>query len=158
MMYEIEMLGLAAIILARSTSSVDEWENPRSSFELSTVNNALLESFTVHARALVGVFYPADDPINDDVLAADFLDDPTAWATGRPGLTPVLTEVRRRVGKEIAHLTYTRLEVTAETKQWRFLEIAFDLLKVVNVFVDLVPESRLVSSFRERLEGLVSRY
>src|SRR5712675_2621976 len=66
--------------------------------------NALVEALTIHARVLLSVFYPSS-PKPDDVLAADYFDDPVAWARARPALTPALKSVDRRVGKEVAHLT-----------------------------------------------------
>ena len=36
----------------------------------SAINNALLESFAIHLRALMGFFYP-DNPCNDDIITED---------------------------------------------------------------------------------------
>lgn len=110
--------------------------------------NALVEAFTVHARVLLSVFYPAN-PWPDDVLASDYFDDPAAWERARPALTPTLQAVDRRVGKEVAHLTYARLAVTPEQKEWPYLEIAHDMAKVVIVFSQFVPASSLGAQWRE---------
>lgn len=47
--------------------------------------------------------------------------------------------VAGRVGKEVAHLTYARQLVTAETKPWPFVEIAgaFDI--AMSVFLKSAP-------------------
>jgi hypothetical protein len=121
------------------------------------IHNALVESFTVHARVLLNVFYPAK-PWPDDVLAKDFLDDPGTWEHSRPPLSPLLADVERRVGKEVAHLTYARLAVTPEQKQWRYHELARDMRVVVVTFINLVPSSRLDAEWRDFEKALgVSR-
>jgi hypothetical protein len=112
------------------------------------VKNALLEAFTVHARVLLNVFYPAK-PRLDDVLASDYFDDPGAWERERPPLSPTLQMVDGRVGKEVAHLTYARLAVTPEQKLWPFIEIARDMARVVIEFDRLAPVLRLGSQWRE---------
>lgn len=67
--------------------------------------NAYLETFTVHARALIHFIEPAH-PHQDDILAADFFDDPSQWEATRSRWYFPVDYVRRRVGKEIVHLTY----------------------------------------------------
>ncbi len=60
-------------------------------------------------------------------------------------MSSTLTQVDHRVGKEIAHLTYVRSEVTDEMNNWPFIEIANDVKRVLAVFVDAVPKSRVAS-------------
>jgi hypothetical protein len=43
-----------------------------------------------------------------------------------------------RADKEIAHLTYTRLDVTPEKKQWEYLKIFNDLQIPIAIFLDNV--------------------
>jgi hypothetical protein len=88
------------------------------------LTNALLESFVIHFRALVDFFYPPAHPKSDDVLATHFYEDPAEWESIRPALSNELKRGRERAHKEIAHLTYTRLSVTPETKPWDFVEIS----------------------------------
>jgi hypothetical protein len=46
------------------------------------IGNALLESFTIHARALLDFLYP-ENPWPDDVIAEDFFPSPsTSWPSG----------------------------------------------------------------------------
>ncbi len=78
--------------------------------------NALLESFVIHFRALLDFFYPPANVKNDDVLAGDYFDDSEAWEKIRPQLSEALSRAKTRAHKEIAHLTYARLDVTPETK------------------------------------------
>src|SRR2546426_9248846 len=76
-------------------------------FGQGAIANAILESFTVHARALLDFLY-AEHPWSDDIIAEDFFTTPEQWVSVRGDMPPSLQEVNRRVGKEISHLTYAR--------------------------------------------------
>ena len=95
--------------------------------EKGWLTNALLESFVIHVRALVDFFYPPANAKPDDVFAIDFFDDPAEWEGIRPPLSENLQRGRARAHKEIAHLTYARLDVTPEAKSWPFIDIANEM-------------------------------
>jgi hypothetical protein len=112
------------------------------------INNALLESFTIHARILLDFLY-AERSQKDDVIAEDFFDDPNQWLKVRSKKSEKVKSVHKRVGKEIAHLTYARQDVTPETKPWRFIEIANEVNDVFTCFLRLIPLERLGSRWDE---------
>ena len=105
--------------------------------------NALLESFAIHFRALLDFFYPPANVKNDDVLAGDYFDDSEAWKKIRPQLSEALSGAKTRAHKEIAHLTYARLDVTPEKKGWAFIELANEMKNVMEIFLRGVPNTRL---------------
>lgn len=107
-------------------------------FGREVIHNALLESFVIHARALVYFFYPAN-PQPDDVVVNDFFEDDSTWENAVPPMSHSIELIRPRTAKEVAHLTYARLNVTEETKGWNFSEISADLQKVIERFERLVP-------------------
>lgn len=111
------------------------------------IANALLESFVIHVRAIMDFLY-ADRPQPDDVIAEDFFASPEQWTRIRPALSESLSQAKRRAGKEIAHLTYARLDVTPETKPWRFSEIANEITTVMDIFLKNVPKENLGSKWR----------
>jgi hypothetical protein len=112
-------------------------------FGQGVLANALLESFTVHARIMLDFLYPRN-PQKDDVISDDFFyEDPSVWQEVRPPKSESLQKVHRRVAKEVAHLTYARQEVTPEAKPWPFLEIANEVTQVFSEFVNHVPEHLL---------------
>lgn len=119
--YEIEMLDRMATALALGLAG----DGP--------IKNAFLESFVIHARVLLQFLYD-ETPRPDDVIAEDFFKDPSAWRSSRPAMTALLSTVRRRVGKEAAHLTYARQVVNPEDKPWEFLSIARDLRQAMALF------------------------
>jgi hypothetical protein len=122
------------LTLARSLSTGVFGQGP--------INNAALESFTVHARVLLEVFF-GDNPRPDDVVADDFLGGQGKWKELRGDMPAVLSDLRARVGTEVAHLTYARLSVTPEAKGWHFVDILQAFEGVVGQFLRAVPTERL---------------
>ena len=70
-----------------------------------------------------------------DAVASDYVPD---WPGG---LTPALEDVKKRVGRDVAHLSYDRLKVTDEAKQWPFLTIRNDFAMAMRRFIEDVPET-----------------
>lgn len=76
--------------------------------------NALLESFAVHARSLADFIYgvPKKSPTSprDDVFATDYIDegDLHNWSSALGEMPHFIRDARRRTNKEIAHLTVVR--------------------------------------------------
>jgi hypothetical protein len=77
--------------------------------------NAYLESFTVHVRALTDFLYPKVTARPTDVQAQHYCSN---WPSICGTIPPLLDDARERVGREIVHLTYRRLDVTPAQKQW----------------------------------------
>jgi hypothetical protein len=107
-------------------------------FGEGVVRNALLESFTVHARILLQFFFPAS-PGDDEVLAAHFFGDTTEWRKLRGAVPASLEKVRSRVGKEIAHLTFDRVEIGPEAKLWHIADMLLEMNGVVAKFFEHLP-------------------
>lgn len=106
------------------------------------LNNAMLESFAIHVRALIHFFY-AENPQRDDVVAAHFFVDPARWKAICPPMTRVLAVAKKRADKEVAHLTYARQKVTADKKPWTFVPIYQDLQKPISIFLGAIPKDLL---------------
>ncbi|HIC92534.1 MAG TPA: hypothetical protein EYP21_10890 [Syntrophaceae bacterium] len=120
-------------------------------FGQGVLNNALLESFTVHTRILLDFLY-AERPQKDDVIAEDFFEDPSIWINARPPKSDTLQKVHRRVAKEVAHLTYARQDVTPETKPWPFVEIANEVNTIFSKFLSLIPLELLGPRWNDYIE------
>ncbi|OGP57866.1 MAG: hypothetical protein A2162_02290 [Deltaproteobacteria bacterium RBG_13_52_11b] len=121
--------------------------------------NALLEAFVVHARVLMEFLYNDKPKRDGDVVAVMFFDTPDQWTGIRKpfsDLSDELQKVKDRVGKEVAHLTFRRNEITAETKSWQLGMIAQELSAVFAVFRTHVPENKLSSIWFQAVEGMQS--
>lgn len=122
--YEVQMLEMSASLLGIGMFGQDP------------VKNALLESFTTHSRSIIYFLYPPENMRPDDVIAQDFVRDGIDWTAIRPAKPRSLQDVHFRVGKEIAHLTYARNNHTEQTKAWKFIEIAKDILMIFNKLLE----------------------
>jgi hypothetical protein len=124
--YEINMVcGTASELAAGVPSGV--------------LRNALIESFTIHVRALLSFLYD-DKKFDDDLVAGDYVPD---WSSKRPPKPAALGHAQFRVGKEIAHLTYNRLFVTDQTRGWDYPALAKEMLDTMLPFVRVAPDSFL---------------
>jgi hypothetical protein len=105
-----------------------------------TLHNALVESFAIHLRNMLDFLWP-DKPKrkSDWVIAADFFSSPSDWEKLRPEISQLLVVSRVRAAKEIAHLTYARLAVDPEQKDWDVRQIANEVTRVVEKFIRHVP-------------------
>jgi hypothetical protein len=109
------------------------------------VNNALVESFALHMRALCDFLWPsgADD---DDVLALDYF--PGKWtASGKSAFKGQRVDAN----KGIAHISYRRLDVQPpEGKSWEIVTIAEGLHGAMSDFYDLVDHGLLSEEWTRR--------
>ena len=120
-------------------------------FNEGIINNALLESFTVHARVLLDFLF-AENPRPDDVIAEDYFSSPDEWLKRKANKSENLQNIHVRVGKEVAHLTYFRQTVAPEAKAWNFIEIANEINSAFNDFLRLVPKNLLGVSWHKSIE------
>lgn len=120
------------------------------------INNALLESFAIHVRGLIHFFY-SNKPQSDDVIAEHFYTKSEEWTDTRPSMSKVLQVAKRRADKEVAHLTYARIDITPEAKLWDFVQIHGELQKAIAAFIGSVPRELLGDSWKETLGQLDDR-
>lgn len=120
-----------------------------------TICNALVESCGIHARNLLDFLF-STSARQDDVISEDFFDDVIiTWRKKRPAKSTLLSTIHKRVAKELAHLTYSRLEVTPTSKRWQFHILAIEIGVVLKTFLQLVPSSRVSNSFSTFIHNTV---
>lgn len=129
--YEIWMLNITAGLGFERDAEVK-----------TVINNCIVESFGIHARNLRDFFFKTSGK-EDDMLAVDFFDDPEEWSKYINKKRNILNEINRRVGKELVHLTYSRIGKTPEEKIWKKGEIAKDINKLFKRFLKRVPKERI---------------
>ncbi len=122
---------------------------------------AVIESVAVHTRILLKFFFDAY-PRDDDVVAGDFYDDPSAWEAWSKqkaeigSVDVIIDAIENRVNKEVVHLTYYRLGVKPDEKAWRetLLQANIILKQAYQRFMSTVPPGNLdgkVLTERERV-------
>lgn len=165
-LYEIEMFAATTNMIANHILDGIDGD-----YLKETTRNALLESFTIHVRALSDFLYAA--PRDDDVSALDFFTS-DEWALVEAEASkdaanerifgidiryrnfrsnaalPAVVAARKRVNKEIAHLTYNRLKRNGAARLWPHAEIVEALSVDLHRFADQVDHDRVDKSFRPR--------
>lgn len=128
--YEVNMLINSAHLLSQPNNQ-------------QFVVNAFLESFTIHLRALIDFIWEPSNTRKDDAIASDFFKSKDQWEKIRPEFPKELEPTRSRIGKEIAHLTYSRMNVTPDIKGWNIEEMTQTLLHVLKVFIENADKTRI---------------
>ena len=109
-------------------------------------HNAFLESFAIHVRCLRDFLWGSRRKNNPgDAFAFDFC-DPGVWEQARPPLPDAVRAIegdRRRIGREIVHLTYHRLDIEAETKDWDLTALMAPIAKGLHKFAEVAKAERL---------------
>jgi hypothetical protein len=117
-------------------------------------HNAFLESFAVHVRCLRGFLWGSRTKAKpDDAFASDFC-APGVWEQSKPTLPDALSRIegkRQRIGREIVHLTYHRLDIEAETKDWDLTALMAAIAEGLHRFAKVAKEERLDPRTREAL-------
>lgn len=147
LVYEGRMLAFAAVRLAE-----------RDGLPPAPDSNALLECFIVHVRCLHDFLWHhrrVDQPM--DAFAGDFCAD-GEWEASRPPVPPALTAVRNRhrPGREMAHLSYHRGTIDAESKAWKVGELYEEIAHALATLTTVALPSRLDEATRAALADLTA--
>jgi|WetSurMetagenome_2_1015567.scaffolds.fasta_scaffold93918_2 hypothetical protein len=116
--------------------------NSNNSKQKNILDNIRLESFIFHARNLIDFYYEKNKKgeryHKDDAWAIDYFDDEELWYENRPDISDWKDEFLKRAGKQIAHLTYSRLEINPENKEWNIYEIEKPLKRITILFIEKI--------------------
>jgi hypothetical protein len=147
LVYEGKMLAYTAIRLS------EIFDRPR-----DQESNLLLEGFAIHTRCLRDFLWGRRTPRQPmDAFAVDFC-TPGAWELKRGSVPPALSEMdnRKRLGREVVHLSYLRLEVPADIKDWPVSEIVREILDGLYDFAFEALPARVDDDTRRTLTDLAS--
>jgi hypothetical protein len=111
--------------------------------------SALLESYLIHLRNLIDFFYRPKDH-EDDVIAADFFDDPSAWSAT---ISTSLDAAQKRANKELSHLTTKRKSATDPSKRWEVVALFKEIEAVALRFAKAASHKKLHKDVRELLNA-----
>jgi len=144
--YEVNMLIWSATVLAFLTRYGDRGHLPW------VINNGLLTAFAVHARNLVDFLYSRSKGKDraTDIIIEDYVDKDTV-AKILPGISPLLEDVLTKANKQAAHLTRERIKYEKAGKEWKFIEIAKDILLALASVAPYIPSSRIGDVVKEQL-------
>lgn len=114
------------------------------------VENALLHSFGVHARNLIDFLWLERPLKRTDAIARDWIE---AWQA--PDMSSRLAGVKNRVGKEIVHLSYNRLDIPADEKGWLVIGIGPEVNGAFAKFATEVSDDLVPDGWRDRAYSAV---
>lgn len=116
-------------------------ENPAQSY-------AFLESFLLHARNLMDFYYPRKSSRkdhDDDVIVTHYVDEKD-WDVNKE----FLSDMRIRINKMLAHLTYHRVKVSPDKKRWPIIEIKQMIESTTKKFIDDVSPDVLDEVWKQK--------
>jgi hypothetical protein len=128
------------------------------------VEMALVESFALHARALVDFFFTRkrQERYPEDAYAIDFFDPPTRWHRLMPEQGPWLSGIRLRApkggqavdrfGQQLGHLNYVVAPLSDYARGWPTVQISRDLGAVLQVFVNHVDPRNVAPDFKSKAQ------
>lgn len=132
--YELWMLYETAARLVHDQAVRGDW----------VVKNALIESFTVHARSLAIFLYPEEArKWPHDVTSDEYMKDVQQWKEARGAIPLELRTTIQRTGKEIAHLTTHRHPPGSPQKAWSPEPIVRAFFPPLKTFAAHVQAGRL---------------
>lgn len=114
---------------------------------------ACIESFTVHARSLIDLLWKDKSFHRNDGLAEHYF-EPGRWAQLSSPMESTLHDVRSRVGREIAHVSYSRTQLAPQAREWQFEHIAASIGRCLRVFLDNVANESVVPGFEAAVRGV----
>jgi hypothetical protein len=117
----------------------------RSTTPMSYERNAMIELCMIHLRNLIDFFTPPPSslkPQGDDVIASHYVPD---WENHRPNISPSLEATRKRIHKEMAHLTMKRLAGAHPNKLWDFDAVSHGLRPSITAFRVMLANQQTVS-------------
>ena len=109
------------------------------------LQNALLESFGIHNRNLIDFLWLEVPMQRTDAIARDWIE---RWEA--PAMSERLANVKDRVGKEMVHLSYKRLDVSEDAKGWTVLGIGPEVIGAFVKFATEVPADVVPEGWRDR--------
>jgi hypothetical protein len=126
--YELAMVIAPARHLATTAPAPHDVE------DLVMVANAMIDATAIHARALFDFAYEPPNVREDDIIAADYIQN---WSAIVPPLPAELKEMRERANK-VAHLSYVR-----KVEVWKFRPVLSAAVTINNLFVKHVKRDLL---------------
>lgn len=115
--------------------------------------NADIEAFAIHARLVwFFLFGPQERP--DDIVARDFFDSDADWKAAGLSEPPELIDLKDRVKRSLAHLTYRGAEELGD--QWVTTQLWEALASVLGSFFTAASASRLDEETRTEALAILS--
>lgn len=138
-----------------ASAGMCEANAPSNNINGFAIHNAMLESFSIHARNLIDFFYPSQKVIKNDtdVTIRNYVDEEDF--TKLPTISPILLETRIKANKQVAHLTIDRYYSyqIPEEKGWDFKKISVEIVSLFNTMNPFFDRNKISGEFEILLES-----
>jgi hypothetical protein len=144
--YEVDMLTGSANVLAflsrRKNADYVSW----------LVSNALLNTFSIHARNLVLFLYSRElgKDKRTDIVVQDYVSADDIAAHLLP-LSQLLEKTLEKANKQVAHLAMERIAFEVAGKKWHFIDVALHLLKSIASVAPYISLQKISPRLRDKL-------
>jgi len=141
--YELNMLvwtsGLLSALFPFKTNGYLPW----------TVNNATVNSYSMHARNLIDFLYSRSlgKDYSTDIILQDYIGQ--AASSKFPPIPPLLEAAKTKADKQVAHLTRERIDYEKAGKEWHFVDIALAIAGAFKAVAPFFPPARSSQAFRD---------
>jgi hypothetical protein len=125
------------------------WLTGAMSYMDGYMHDALLESWVVHLRNLI-LFFCHGKRNADDVIAKDFIDNPSEWSLSE---SKPLETARERANKELSHITEKRKYTGEKGKDWDVAGLFQEIHDTAKKFVSKASAAKLHSDVRRLLDA-----
>ena len=104
-------------------------------------HNSKVESFAIHTRALLELFFPESySPHDTDFVATHFFSSTKEWVRIRgTEWNQEWADIRNRVSREIAHITSFRKAYPVKEKAWPVRRIVKEIAGISERFLAAIP-------------------
>jgi hypothetical protein len=105
--------------------------------------NSLIVAFAVHFRNIHDFLYSGraeKPPKLDDIIAEDFYQADVSWNSISHPISEGFIDDRNRLNRQIAHLTYRRLDSKIEDRTWDFEKILNEISPGIEAFFTNLPD------------------
>ncbi|QDU63605.1 hypothetical protein Pan216_44860 [Planctomycetes bacterium Pan216] len=139
-------------------------------FGSDDVNNACVEAFAIHYRALFDFFFghlrkrtsspTPDNSRKTDVFAWDFANDwEERYLSPRPEF---LVAYKEEANKKVAHITTDRRGVNQldsdKISEWPMVDITREICDVMGKFLSLVPADKFADAELDRMKAIIDEF
>ncbi len=116
------------------------------------INNGLINSFAYHARNLINFLYSRSRNADyaTDIVLEDYIDTDEVGDLLTP-ISQLLEEALTKANKQAAHLSLDRIQYEKGGKEWKFIELAKQILSAFASVTPHIPSSKISHSLRQKL-------
>lgn len=131
------------------------------SFLYEIAKNAFLENLLIHMRIILE-FLLKKKAVSDDIISKFYMSEEN-WNKMQKEIKELLKsinlkKIKKRVNKEIVHLTFKRNKMDDESKRWEYINLRENVLKAFIVFYKYADKTLFKTKSKNYFEHISREY